>query len=134
MTHFDPVLEFGPSLSRIDKPARYLGGESGIIQKPEASYRVMLCFPDMYEIGMSNNAMRILYAAINNLTDIACERVFTPALDFEELLRSSGSLLYGLESGTPVADSDILGFTVGYELAATNILSVLRSEERRVGK
>ena len=125
MSHFDPVLAFGPSLSRIDKPARYLGGESGSTQKPEAGYRVMLCFPDMYEIGMSNNAMRILYAAINNLPDIACERVFTPALDFEELLRSSGSLLYGLESGTPVADSDILGFTVGYELAATNILSVL---------
>ena len=125
MSHFDPVLAFGPLLSNIDKPARYLGGESGSIRKPEAAYRVMLCFPDMYEIGMSNNAMRILYAAINDLAGIACERVFTPASDFEALLRSSGTLLYGLESGTPVTDSDILGFTVGYELAATNILSVL---------
>lgn len=125
MSRFDPVLAFGPSLSSIDKPARYLGGESGSIQKPEAVYRVMLCFPDMYEIGMSNNAMRILYAGINDIKGIACERVFAPAHDFDELLRSKGTLLYGLDSGTPVTDSDILGFTVGYELAATNILSVL---------
>jgi radical SAM superfamily enzyme YgiQ (UPF0313 family) len=125
MSHFNPVQVFGPSLSNIDKPARYLGGENGSVWKPEAAYRVMLCFPDMYEIGMSNNAMRILYAAINDLDGIACERVFAPAPDFEELLRSSGTMLYGLESGTPVSKADILAFTVGYELAATNILSVL---------
>ncbi|MFH2115509.1 MAG: radical SAM protein, partial [Spirochaetota bacterium] len=125
MRSFDPVISFGPLLSGIDKPARYLGGESGSIRKPEAAYRLMLCFPDMYEIGMSNNAMRLLYAAINDLEGIACERVFTPAPDFEALLRSTGTPLYGLESGTPVAKSDIVGFTVGYELAATNILSVL---------
>ena len=125
MKPFNPVTSFGPLLSSIDKPARYLGGEVGSIRKPDASYRMMLCFPDMYEIGMSNNAMRILYAAINDLEGIVCERVFTPALDFETLLRSNETPLYGLESGTPVADSDVLGFTVGYELAATNILSVL---------
>jgi radical SAM-linked protein len=125
MKYFNPVDFFGPLLSGIDKPARYLGGECGSIRKKDAAFRMMLCFPDMYEIGMSNNAMRILYAAINDLEGIACERVFTPASDFEVLLRSKKTLLYGLESGTQVTDSDILGFTVGYELAATNILSVL---------
>jgi radical SAM superfamily enzyme YgiQ (UPF0313 family) len=125
MKKIAPVITFGPALSSIDKPARYLGGESCSIQKSEASYRVILCFPDLYEIGMSNNAMRILYAALNDLDGVACERVFTPASDFEELMRFHGVPLYGLDSGTPVADSDILGFTVGYEMAATNILSVL---------
>jgi radical SAM superfamily enzyme YgiQ (UPF0313 family) len=125
MKQFDPVISFGPMLSNIDKPARYLGGECGSIRKPDAAFRMMLCFPDLYEIGMSNNAMRILYAAINDLDGIACERVFTPASDFEALLRSTKTPLYGLETGSAVIDSDILGFTVGYELAATNILSVL---------
>ncbi|TFG84342.1 MAG: DUF2344 domain-containing protein [Spirochaetales bacterium] len=121
----DPVGIFGAGLQRVEKPARYLGGESGSTVKPDAVLRMMLCFPDLYEIGMSNNAMRILYAELNALDDVACERVFAPAADYADLLKGSGVPLYGLESGTPVADADILAFTVGYELAATNILGIM---------
>ena len=86
---------------------------------------VALCFPDLYEIGMSNNAMRILYSGLNALEGVRCERVFAPARDFEALLRDTGTPLYTLESGIPLRDVDILAFTVGYELAATSILTVL---------
>jgi len=121
----DPVAVFGSRLSGIDKPARYLGGESGSTPKPAAGFRVALCFPDLYEIGMSNNAMRILYAGLNAIEGVACERVFAAAADYEALLRGTGTPAYCLESGTPVADCDILAFTVGYELLATNMLAVL---------
>jgi radical SAM superfamily enzyme YgiQ (UPF0313 family) len=121
----NPIDIFGNRLTCIDKPARYLGGESGAVRKPEADFRVMLCFPDLYEIGMSNNAMRILYAELNACSALACERVFVPASDFEAELRSRCVLLYGLETGTAVKDSDMLAFTIGYELAATNLLLVL---------
>lgn len=125
MTCIDPCKRFGPELARIQKPARYLGGENGCIVKPEADIRIALCFPDMYEIGMANNAMRILYASLNALPGVACERVFSVAPDYEALLRKTGTPLYGLETGTPIADFDIVAFTVGYELAATNILGIL---------
>lgn len=121
----DPVGSFGGRLSGIDKPARYIGGESGATLKPDAGFRVALCFPDLYEIGMANNAMRILYAGLNALEGVACERVFSPAADFEALMRETGTPAYGLESGTPVRDADILAFTVGYELLATNMLGML---------
>lgn len=84
-----------------------------------------LCFPDLYEIGMSNNAMRILYTGLNALAGIRCERVFAPARDFERLLRDTGTPLYTLESGIPLSDVDVIAFTIGYELSATNILTVL---------
>lgn len=123
----DPVRDIGAALQTIEKPARYLGGESGMTVKEQANLRVMLCFPDLYEIGMSNNAMRILYGGLNGRAGVACERVFAPAPDFAALLKERGLPLYGLESGTPVRDADILAFTVGYELAATNILAVLEA-------
>lgn len=125
MSRVDPCTLFKTELPKIAKPARYLGGESGSIAKPDAPFRMVLCFPDLYEIGMANNAMRILYAGLNGLDGVACERVFAVAADYERLLRESRTPLYGLETGTPVSSFDILGFTVGYELAATNILSVL---------
>ncbi|HUW70783.1 MAG TPA: DUF2344 domain-containing protein [bacterium] len=125
MNAIDPCSLFGPELARIQKPARYLGGENGSILKPEANLRIALCFPDMYEIGMANNAMRILYASLNALDGVSCERVFSVAPDYEALLRKSNTPLYSLESGTPIGDFDIVAFTVGYELAATNILGIL---------
>lgn len=125
MNTIDPCARFGPELARIQKPARYLGGENGSIRKPQADIRIALCFPDMYEIGMANNAMRILYAGLNALDGVACERVFSVAPDYEALLRGSGTPLYSLESGTPIDAFDIVAFTVGYELAATNILGIL---------
>ena len=116
----------GNSLLSVEKPARYAGGEYAIIRKPEeTSFRIALSFPDLYEIGMSNYSIRILYTMLNSLEDVACERVFAPAPDFEELLNRKKLPLYSLENGSPVRDFDIVAFTVGYELSATSILSVL---------
>jgi len=125
----DPINDFGSELYSIMKPARYLGGELGShlsIDPNDERLRVALCFPDLYEIGMSNNAIRILYNDIGKLSDeIVCERVFAPAPDFETLLKRRGIPLYTLESGIPLRACDILGFSIGYELLATNILTVL---------
>lgn len=140
MNHVDPCALFRTELPKVAKPARYLGGEARSIRKEEADYRIALCFPDLYEIGMANNAMRILYARLNALPGVACERVFAVAPDYEALLRSSGTPLYGLESGLALRDFDMIAFTVGYELAATNLLAVLelggvpiRTRDRRPG-
>jgi len=125
MKRINPCALFSTVLPKIQKPARYLGGESGSLGKEDADVRLALCFPDLYEIGMANNAMRILYAGLNHLEGIACERVFSVGLDYENLLRQTGTPLYGLETGTPIASFDVLAFTIGYELLATNILTVL---------
>lgn len=127
----DPVADFGSDLYSIIKPARYLGGELGShpgIQPEDPRLRVALCFPDLYEIGMSNNAIRILYNDLGKLSaSLVCERVFAPAPDFEALLKRRGLPLYTLESGIPLKNCDILGFSIGYELLATNILTVLEA-------
>ncbi len=125
MTSVRPCESLRTELPKIQKPARYLGGEARSARKPEAGFRVALCFPDLYEIGMANNAMRILYAGLNALDGVACERVFAVAPDYEALLRAKGLPLYGLETGLPLSDFDLVAFTMGYELAATNVLSVL---------
>ncbi|MDP2816621.1 MAG: TIGR03960 family B12-binding radical SAM protein [Rectinemataceae bacterium] len=127
----DPVAAFGSDLYSIMKPARYLGGELGShpsIQPEDPRLRMALCFPDLYEIGMSNNAIRILYNDLGKLSaSLVCERVFAPAPDFEALLKRRGLPLYTLESGIPLKNCDILGFSIGYELLATNILTVLEA-------
>ena len=128
--HFiDPLKDFGTDLYSIQKPARYLGGEVGSherISSEDPRLRLALCFPDLYEIGMSNNAIRILYNDLERFADnLVCERVFAPAPDFEELLRKRNLPLYTLESGIPLNACDIVGFSIGYELLATNILTVL---------
>jgi radical SAM family uncharacterized protein/radical SAM-linked protein len=124
----DPSRDFGTRLLEIEKPSRYLGGELGSIKKTGDGFLdIALCFPDLYEIGMSNNAIRILYSGLNSLPGVRCERVFAPAPDFEALLKTSGLPLYTLETGIPLHDADILGFSLGYELAATSILSILES-------
>lgn len=114
-----------PLLKEVKKPSRYLGGENGSIDKDESSLRIVLCFPDLYEIGMSNNAMRILYTGLNSQADVFCDRVFTPADDFATALRHGNMPLFGLDSHLPIRQADILAFTIGFELAATNILFTL---------
>ncbi len=125
MKLIDPCADFPTELPKIQKPARYLGGESCSTVKPDVEFRLALCFPDLYEIGMANNAMRILYSGLNQLEGVACERVFSVGLDYEKLLRDTQTSLYGLETGTPISSFDVLAFTIGYELLATNILTVL---------
>lgn len=124
----DPVRALGDSLLEVRKPSRYLGGEYGAVRKEgEGLLEIALCFPDLYEIGMSNNALRILYSGLNALEDVRCERVFAPAPDFEALLAKKGLPLYTLETGMPVRECDLVAFSVGYELSITGILTVLSS-------
>ncbi len=126
-------------LMSVQKPARYTGGEYGetIKDKTTVDTRVALCFPDTYEIGMSNLGIRILYALANAQEGVWCERVFAPWCDMEDALREAARPLYALESGDPLRDFDIVAFSLGYEMAYTNVLNMLdlagipmRAEER----
>ncbi len=112
-------------LKTVEKPARYIGGEINSIVKPNAKLRFAMCFPDLYEIGIGNLGMSILYEAINSVEYAACERVYSVGHDFEAALIKNDISLYSLETYTPVREFDVLGFTLQYELLATNILQVL---------
>lgn len=114
-------------LPRVQKPGRYVGGEYNAVQKDKdkVDIRFAFCFPDTYEIGMSNLGMRILYGVMNEMDGVWCERVFQPWGDMEEEMRKAGIPLYGLESGDPIRDFDIIGFSVGYEMAFAGILNML---------
>ena len=114
-------------LPRVQKPARYVGGEYNAVIKDKAQVdtRIAFCFPDTYEIGMSNLGMRILYGVMNQMEGVWCERVFAPWGDMEEEMRQAGIPLFGLESGDPITNFDIVAFSVGYEMAFTAILNML---------
>ena len=114
-------------LPRVQKPARYVGGEYNAVIKDKAQVdtRIAFCFPDTYEIGMSNLGMRILYGVMNRMEGVWCERVFAPWGDMEEEMRRAGMPLFALESGDPIADFDMIAFSVGYEMAFTAILNML---------
>jgi len=114
-------------LSRVQKPARYTGGEYNAVKKDprEVDTRVAFCFPDTYEIGMSNLGMRILYGVMNNMEGVWCQRVFAPWGDMEEEMRRAHMPLFALESGDPITDFEIVAFSVGYEMAFTTILNML---------
>ncbi len=115
-------------LPTVQKPARYTGGEFNEIRKDlkDVRVRIAFCFPDTYEIGMSNLGMRILYGVMNEMDGIWCERVFTPWADMEQAMLDHGIPLWALESQDPVADFDMIAFTIGYEMSYTNILNMLR--------
>ena len=114
-------------LPTVQKPARYTGGEWGEIKKDkkDVHLRIAFCFPDTYEIGMSNVGMRILYGVMNQMEGVWCERVFAPWGDMEEAMRSHQLPLWALESQDPVKDFDMIAFTIGYEMAYSNILNML---------
>lgn len=114
-------------LPRVQKPARYTGGEYNAVMKnkEEVDVRYAFCFPDTYEIGMSNLGMRILYGVMSEMPGVWCERVFAPWGDMEEEMRRVGMPLYALESGDPIRDFDMIGFSVGYEMAFPAILNML---------
>ena len=115
-------------LTAVQKPARYTGGEWGEIKKNLADVRVRVafCFPDTYEIGMSNVGMRILYGVMNQMEGVWCERVFAPWGDMEQAMRENSLPLWALESQEPVKNFDMIAFTIGYEMAYSNILNMLR--------
>ena len=114
-------------LPKVQKPARYVGGEYNqtIKNKEEVDVRVAFCFPDTYEIGMSNLGIRIIYAVMNRMEGVWCERVFTPWGDMEDELCKNGIPLYALESGDALSEFDMIAFSVGYEMSYTNILNML---------
>ena len=114
-------------LPTVQKPARYTGGEYNEIKKDlsQVRVRVAFCFPDTYEIGMSNLGMRILYGVMNQMDGVWCERVFAPWGDMEEAMRSHNLPLWALESQQAVKDFDMIAFTIGYEMAYSNILNML---------
>lgn len=114
-------------LPRVQKPARYTGGEYNQIikDKTQVDLRMALCFPDTYEIGMSNLGAKILYGVINEMDGVWCERSFAPWGDMEDAMRASGVPLWALESGDPLTEFDALGFSIGYEMAYTTVLNML---------
>lgn len=114
-------------LYRVEKPARYIGGELNSYQKKvsDIDIRYAFCFPDVYEVGMSHLGLKILYYVLNQREDTFCERVFAPWPDMEELMRENNILLYGLESKEPIKDFDFIGFTLQYEMSYSNILNML---------
>ena len=114
-------------LLSVQKPARYIGGEINSVMKDpkKVDIRFAMCFPDVYEIGMSHLGMQILYDMFNRRDDIYCERVFSPWMDLDKLMREQDIPLFALESQDPVRDFDFLGITLQYEMCYTNILQVL---------
>lgn len=114
-------------LAKVSKPGRYTGGEYGQIikDKKKIKMRFAFCFPDSYEIGMSNLGIRILYGVLNSMDDVWCERVYAPWEDMEELMREHNVPLWAHESGDPIRDFDFVGFTLQYEMCYTNVLNML---------
>ena len=114
-------------LMKIEKPARYIGGEVNSVYKDKESVdiRFAMCFPDVYEIGMSHLGMKILYDMFNRRDDVWCERVFSPWIDLDKMMKEEKIPLFALESQEPVRDFDFLGITIQYEMCYTNILQIL---------
>lgn len=113
-------------LRRVEKPGRYTGGEFGEVYKENMPVRMCFCFPDTYEIGMSNLGMKILTGALNRLDFLGCERCFALWADMEAELRKTGTKLFALESGDPLDAFDVVAFTMQYELCYTNVVNMLR--------
>ena len=114
-------------LLSVDKPARYIGGEVNMVKKDpkKAAVRFAMAFPDVYDIGMSHLGIQILYDMFNKREDVYCERVYSPWLDLDALMREKKIPLFALESQDPVRDFDFLGITLQYEMCYTNVLQLL---------
>ena len=115
------------TLLSIQQPARYIGGEVNSVTKvltPE-TIRFCMCFPDVYEIGMSHLGIQILYSMFNSREDIYCERVYSPWMDLDPIMREKNIPLFTLETQEPVKNFDFLGITLQYEMCYTNVLQIL---------
>ena len=123
MTDLWPRIE--PLLAQAERPARYLNHEFGCVYKPEADFRFCMLYPDTYELGQANQALRILVNAVNARENMVAERAFVPAADFADIMREHEVPLFSIESCAPVAEFDALGITLPHELAATNVLEAL---------
>lgn len=114
-------------LLKVQKPGKYVGGEQNAVikNKEEVDVRFAFCFPDTYEVGMSHLGLKILYSQFNSFPYVWCERVFAPWIDMEKEMRNANVPLFALESGDPIEQFDIVGFTLQYELSYTNVLNML---------
>ncbi|MDD5495472.1 MAG: TIGR03960 family B12-binding radical SAM protein [Candidatus Omnitrophica bacterium] len=121
------MTELNQLLLTVQKPARYIGGEWNAVRKEwnAGTVKVLLAFPDVYEVGMSYLGQKILYGILNEREDCLCERVFSPWPDFEDVLRKNDISLFSLESRKPIKEFDIIGFSLAYELNYTNALNIL---------
>ena len=123
VTDLWPRLE--PLLASAERPARYLNHEFGCVYKPEADFRFCMMYPDTYELGQANQALRILVNVVNAVDGMVAERAFLPAAEFCDTMRREGLPLFSIESCAPVAEFDALGVTLSHELVATNVLEAL---------
>ena len=114
-------------LMKIDKPARYIGNELNSIKKDKekVAIRFAMCFPDVYEIGMSHLGVQILYDMFNKMEDVWCERVYSPWPDLHQIMKEEHIPLFGLESQEPIKNFDFIGFTLNYEMCYTNVLQII---------
>ena len=114
-------------LLRVEKPARYIGGEVNAVikNKAEVDVRIAFCFPDVYEIGMSHLGLQILYDMFNRMEGVWCERVYSPWVDLDAIMRRENIPLFALESQDKILDFDFLAVTLQYEMCYTNILQIL---------
>ena len=121
------MIELNDILSQVYKPGRYIGQEWNVAKKDfeKAEIKFALCFPDLYEVGMSNLGLRILYGLLNNIAGVCCERFFSPEMDMESLLRNNHMEISSLENKKSLRSFDLVGFSIGYELDYTNILNIL---------
>lgn len=121
------MLKIEPLLARVSKPARYTGGEWNSIIKnwDRTAVRIALAYPDVYDIGMSNMGLQILYDILNREDDVVAERVYTPWPDMEAVMRQEGVPLWSLETRRPLRDFDAIGFSLSYEMTYTNVLNML---------
>ncbi len=130
MKLINPLKDIGAELNTIQAPSRYIGGEYGSIVKPHCDddkLNYIIAFPDLYEIGMSNLAVKIIYNGLNAYENIRCERAFAPDEDFEALLKKLDLPLYSLETGMPFYEADIISFSIGYELGITQALAMMEA-------
>jgi len=114
-------------LLQVKRPAQYIGQEWNVSRKDfdQAGIKFALCFPDLYEVGMSNLGIRIIYGLLNNINDLVCERFFSPDLDLDKILRTGSRQILSLESDKKLSEFDIIGFSLGTELCYTNVLNIL---------
>lgn len=117
--------ELEPLLEQVEKPSRYLNHEWGACHKPDAAYHVCLIYPDVYEVGLPNQGIAILYAALNKVEGIACERSYVPWVDMADAMRTHKVPLLSLEGAAPVSSFDIVGIHIPHEMACTNYLEAL---------
>ena len=126
MNLINPLEVFGNSLCSVQNPSAYTGGEYGSTVKPHTAddglYNFAMVFPDVYTIGMANQAIKIIYNGLNLKKNIRCERVFAVEKDFEALLKQFDKPLYTLETGMPLNEVDMIGVSIGYELGVTGAL------------